>query len=371
MTAHRKRLFKSGENLPEALIYDQFPKSIGIFKLWSHSVRKVLRQTNGKARYFRVETFAYPIAHLRWYFNTWMFPKHIKSMTIFLERYVYIVLLDITYYTLPNNTVLSILCSMYCTLYSIASRNNASNLNFGSDFQWKSEYPCYIIEVKKLPEVYTSLTLCEFNVEITLIKNIQLLFTDFQINVTVDEFETAKIKNILKIEFKSLRFSYDDLFHSFFEFLFFFGTREISDILLCYPPVAFDVLDISFNILNGTVNISIVFRYLQDYKRVSLDRIFPLTSFIFPRHSKKKKLIKRELLQKIQLSVLCALMYSFINYTSFKLFNFHIRITYFCLSPKRNQRVNAFMSCHDMSRTELMYVKLQEKWDFKRTSLCK
>ncbi|KAF0749428.1 Uncharacterized protein FWK35_00020768 [Aphis craccivora] len=34
------------------------------------------------------------------------------------------------------------------SVYSITSRNNASILNFGDGFRWKSEYPWYIIEIK-------------------------------------------------------------------------------------------------------------------------------------------------------------------------------------------------------------------------------
>ncbi|XP_060838328.1 dynein axonemal heavy chain 1 [Rhopalosiphum padi] len=47
----------------------------------------------------------------------------------------------------------------------------------------------------ELPEVYTSL--CESNTEITLIKKIQLLFTDFKITVTLDEFEKTQLNNII------------------------------------------------------------------------------------------------------------------------------------------------------------------------------
>jgi len=49
----------------------------------------------------------------------------------------------------------------------------------------------------ELPEIYTSLY--ESKVEITLIKNTQILFTDFQINVTLDKFETAQLKNIFEV----------------------------------------------------------------------------------------------------------------------------------------------------------------------------
>lgn len=49
----------------------------------------------------------------------------------------------------------------------------------------------------ELPEIYTAL--CEANVEITLIKNMQLLLTDFTNYLTLDEFETAQLKNISEV----------------------------------------------------------------------------------------------------------------------------------------------------------------------------
>ncbi|KAF0769501.1 Uncharacterized protein FWK35_00001646 [Aphis craccivora] len=36
----------------------------------------------------------------------------------------------------------------FVSMYSITCRNNASILNFGGSFRWKSEYPWCIIEVK-------------------------------------------------------------------------------------------------------------------------------------------------------------------------------------------------------------------------------
>ncbi|KAF0709751.1 Uncharacterized protein FWK35_00038151, partial [Aphis craccivora] len=46
------------------------------------------------------------------------------------------------------NVLILQLCVFFVSVYSVTSRNNASISNFGGGFQWQSEYPWCIIEVK-------------------------------------------------------------------------------------------------------------------------------------------------------------------------------------------------------------------------------